>query len=88
MGGMKFTYLRDDGIKLSKSDRSLVCSNFINSQLLSFVTDFPREHYDRSPLILKPSNVDFGPFRFFNSWLLRDDFIKTFYNAWDSFLWI
>lgn len=86
-GGMKLTYLRDDGHKLSKTDRFLVCSNFINTQPLSLVTALSREFSDHSPLILKPFVSDFGPspFRLFNSWLLRDDFNMIFSNAWESF---
>ncbi|KAL7587442.1 hypothetical protein Lser_V15G40495 [Lactuca serriola] len=87
MGGSKFTYLRDDGFKLSKIDRFLVCSNFISIQPLSSVIALARDHSDHSPLILKPSNYNFGPipFRFFNSWLLKDDFNVMFKNTWESF---
>lgn len=83
MGGSKFTYLRDDGFKLSKIDRFLVCSNFISIQPLSSVTALARDHSDHSPLILKPSDYNFGPipFRFFNSWLLKDDFNVMFKNT-------
>lgn len=87
MGGMKFTFLRDDGQKLSKIDRFLVCQNFICNQSSTSVTALPRLHSDHSPIILMPLNLDFGPspFRMFNSWLLSDDFNASFLAAWESF---
>lgn len=87
LGGRKFTYLREDGIKLSKLDRFLVCQNFINIQPNSSVTTLPREHSDHCPVLLKPFNADFGPspFRFYNSWLNCKDFDKVFELAWINF---
>lgn len=87
MGGRKFTYLREEGFKLSKIDRFLVCPNFLAVQSLYTVTALPRLHSDHSPLILKPSNANFGipPFRFFNSWITKPKFDEVFDNAWTSF---
>ncbi|XP_023758613.1 uncharacterized protein LOC111907053 [Lactuca sativa] len=87
LGGKKFTYLCDDGLKLNKLDRYLVCSNFIAHQPLTIVIVLPREHSDHTPLILKPSNQDFGPTpcRFFNSWIHKDGFEHTFTQAYNSF---
>ncbi|KAL4592069.1 hypothetical protein LXL04_005050 [Taraxacum kok-saghyz] len=86
-GGSKFTYMCDYGLKLSKLDRILVCSNFILQQPLSTVLVLDREYSDHSPIILKPSNYDFGlpSFRFFNSWLLKYSFNEEFLAAWNSF---
>ncbi|XP_023744854.1 uncharacterized protein LOC111893012 [Lactuca sativa] len=86
-GGRKLTYLRDDGLKQSKLDRFLVCHNFIQVQPLTSVTVLPRDYSDHSPVILKPHKVDFGPppFRFFNSWLLHNDFNLVFDKAWGNF---
>lgn len=66
-GGKKFTYLCDDGLKLSKLDHFLMCSNFIAHQALTTVLVLPCDYSDHIPLVLKPSNQDFGPprFRFF-----------------------
>ncbi|KAL7614622.1 hypothetical protein Lser_V15G08580 [Lactuca serriola] len=87
MGGSKFTFLREEGHKLSKIDRFLVCSNFINLQPLTSVTALAREHSDHAPIILRPSNCDYGPppFRIFNSWLRLEDFNVLFKSSWDSF---
>ncbi|XP_052622324.1 uncharacterized protein LOC128127692 [Lactuca sativa] len=66
LGGRNFTYMRNDGLKLSKLDRFLVCQNFIKIQPLSMSFALPREHSDHSPVLLKPSNTDYDPppFRF------------------------
>lgn len=48
-GGKKYTYMCDDGIKLSKLDRFLVCLNFITQQPLTTVIALPRQHSDHSP---------------------------------------
>lgn len=76
MGGRRFTYMRDDDLKLSKLDRFLVCSNFLTAQPHSSVKAFPYEFSDHSPIILSSSQTDFGPplFRFFNSWMLNNKF--------------
>lgn len=65
----------------------MVCSNFIEAQLTTTATVLPRVHSDNSPLILKPSLNDFGPylFHFFNYWLLKADLNKEFDEAWSSF---
>lgn len=87
-GGYKFTYKCDDGLKLSKLDRILVCSIFIAMQMMSIVNVLDREYSDHAPVVLKPSCQDFGPpsFRFFNSWMLRDGFNEEFENAWNYFM--
>ncbi|KAL7607561.1 hypothetical protein Lser_V15G18040 [Lactuca serriola] len=87
-GGYKFTYKCDDGLKLSKLDRILVCSIFIAMQTMSIVNVLDREYSDHAPVVLKPSCQDFGPpsFRFFNSWMLRDGFNEEFENAWNYFM--
>nr|KAJ0222973.1 hypothetical protein LSAT_V11C200055230 [Lactuca sativa] len=87
MGGLKYTYYKEEGHKFSKIDRFLVCSNFICSQPSSSVTALPRLHSDHSPIVLKPSIADFGPppFRFFNLWILNDEFRKEFTKSWTCF---
>lgn len=87
MGGMKYTYFQEEGNKLRKIDRFLVCPNFIGVQPTTMVIALPRVHSSHSPIILKPSFIDFGPspFRFFNSWLLKEDFNKKFTEAWSNF---
>ncbi|KAD3642329.1 hypothetical protein E3N88_31553 [Mikania micrantha] len=74
MGGRKFTYMTkklDKGIKI---DRFLVCGGFVSQWPNATVTALDREVSDHCPLILKTSEVDFGPtpFKFFNTWLKKD----------------
>lgn len=78
--GMKYTYLREDDMKLSKPDRFLVCQNFIQVQPQTSVTNLLCEHLDHTSVILKAYNVDFGPppFQLFNSWILSKDFNQVF----------
>jgi len=47
----------------------------------------PRELSDHPPIILSTVRRDFGPppFRFYNSWILRDGFENFVINTWRSF---
>ncbi|KAL4589627.1 hypothetical protein LXL04_002535 [Taraxacum kok-saghyz] len=87
LGGRKFTYFCEDGCKHSKLDRILVCASFLANYPNSSLLALPREHSDHSPILLRTSFMDFGaiPFRFFNSWLERDDFEVLVKDAWTSF---
>ncbi|KAF5791018.1 putative RNA-directed DNA polymerase [Helianthus annuus] len=71
MGGHKFTYVSDSGLKFSKLDRVLVCSGFRDLWPTSSVTALSRYVSDHSPVLLTTTPTDYGhiPFRFFNSWL-------------------
>ncbi|KAI3784929.1 hypothetical protein L1987_44037 [Smallanthus sonchifolius] len=71
MGGQKYTYMSDNGRKLSKLDRFLVCRAFVNFWPTASVTALSREYSDHCPILLSTVPHDFGhiPFRFFNSWL-------------------
>ncbi|XP_035836585.1 uncharacterized protein LOC118484743 [Helianthus annuus] len=65
MGGGRFTYISDNGTKLSKLDCFLVCLGYMeiwpNASVLAL---------DHRPIILNTTPADFGhiPFRFYNSW--------------------
>lgn len=87
MGGKRFTYFCDDGYKLSKLDRFLVYPNLLTSFPSAYVTTLPREYSDHSPINLRTELLDFGshPFRFFNSWLFKDDFERIVIHAWSNF---
>ncbi|XP_023729750.1 uncharacterized protein LOC111877464 [Lactuca sativa] len=87
LGGRKFTYLRDDSLKMSKLDHFLVCQNSISNQPPFFVTALPREHSDHCSVLLKPSIADLAPsFPFFKYWMLNKDFSNVFYNTWNNLL--
>ncbi|KAJ0693696.1 putative Endonuclease/exonuclease/phosphatase superfamily [Helianthus annuus] len=69
-GGGSFTYISDNGTKLSKLDRYLVCLGFKERWPNAAVIALEREASDHRPIVLSTVQSDFGhiPFRFFNSW--------------------
>lgn len=79
--------MRDNGLKLSKLNKILLCSNFLEIQPQTSVTALPREYSDHSPIILACNLGDFGPlpFIFFNSWIFTDGFESIIKNAWSNF---
>lgn len=83
MGGHRYTYFCQSDLKLSKLDRFLVCPNFVSQFPNSSVTALPRELSDHCPILLTTSYADFGktPFRFFNSWMLREGFDDIVLNS-------
>lgn len=87
MGGHKYTYFCQDGAKLSKLDRFLVCTDFDSSFPNSRVTALPRELSDHCPITLISDHVDFGPppFRFFNTWLMKEDLNEVVKKAMSKF---
>ncbi|KAD6455049.1 hypothetical protein E3N88_09755 [Mikania micrantha] len=52
MGGYKFTYMSEDGGKLSKIDRALVCTEVINKWPDATLSSLERGWSDHRPLIL------------------------------------
>ncbi|CAH1434334.1 unnamed protein product [Lactuca virosa] len=84
-GGGRFTYLCDEGCKLSKMDRILVCSNFMSAFLNTFITALPREFSNH--VLLYTHYMIFGapPFRFYNSWMCRDECNSIVMQTWSSF---
>lgn len=87
MGVCKFTYLCNDGIKLSKLDNFLICPNIMNPFPSASVIALPREYSDHLPILLRPCYLDFRPpsFRFFNSWLYTSEFDNIVIDAWNNF---
>ncbi|GJZ22274.1 cytochrome P450 [Tanacetum coccineum] len=84
LGGKHFTRMNRSGSKLSKIDRILVSKHIVNLWPNSHIMALPREFSDHSPLLLTNSCVDFGPspFKFYNSWLLYNDFPSIFLSSW------
>ncbi|KAF5810041.1 putative RNA-directed DNA polymerase [Helianthus annuus] len=78
MGGGSFTYISDNGRKLSKLDRYLVCLGFMEKWPNASVIALDREVSDHRPIILSTILSDFGhiPFRFFNSWFEFPGFLE------------
>ncbi|XP_052623650.1 uncharacterized protein LOC128128957 [Lactuca sativa] len=91
MGGNRFTYFRQWGAKLSKLDRILVCSSFVEKFPTASSVALPKELLDHSPVILKTDSEDFGPppppppFKLFNSWMLREGFDQLVVKSWETY---
>lgn len=83
MRGRRFTFLAKSGNKLSKIDRVLVSKGVMDRWPEACLRALPRTLSDHSPLILTMKKTDFGPrpFRFFNSWLDREEFEKLILDA-------
>ncbi|XP_021999788.1 uncharacterized protein LOC110897333 [Helianthus annuus] len=84
MMGCSFTHRSDDGKRLSKIDRMLVCHTFLSNWPSATLTGLPRYRSDHRPLLLTCSVVKFGapPFRFFNSWLKEDGLEKLIMDSY------
>ncbi|XP_071730314.1 uncharacterized protein [Rutidosis leptorrhynchoides] len=84
--GKRFTRISDDGRKLSKLDRFLVNESFVQTWGHTSVIALDRRTSDHCPLILRDSNIDFGPkpFKLFNIWLENKDVEKIIVDAWNE----
>ncbi|XP_022014380.1 uncharacterized protein LOC110913868 [Helianthus annuus] len=87
MQGRKFTCIRDNGRKLSKLDRFLVCSEFFNRWPSACVRVLPSRLSDHCPIILELVDLKFGPrpFRVFTSWIGKPGFEEAFMAALEGF---
>ncbi|XP_022002156.1 uncharacterized protein LOC110899580 [Helianthus annuus] len=85
--GNQFSCVRDNGRKLSKIDRFLVCPNFFNKWPEASVRVLHNLYSDHRPLVLSTNLENFGhkPFRFFNSWLGKDGLEEVVKSAAESF---
>ncbi|GKC92503.1 hypothetical protein Tco_1157945 [Tanacetum coccineum] len=74
------------GTKLSKLDRFLVTEDVLDSTPDIRITALDRLCFDHTPILLHVSKSDFGPtpFKFYNLWLLRDDFDDIVKSAWSN----
>ncbi|KAM0025678.1 putative RNA-directed DNA polymerase [Helianthus debilis subsp. tardiflorus] len=84
MLGCIYTHRSDDGKRLSKIDRILVCRTFLSNWSSASLTALPRYRSDHRPLLLKCTADNFGtpPFRFFNSWLNEDSLHEIVQNSY------
>ncbi|XP_022032062.1 uncharacterized protein LOC110933133 [Helianthus annuus] len=87
MGGGNFTYISDNGKKLGKLDRFLVCLGFMERWPNASVTAVDRVASDHRPIILSTVQTDFGHirFRFFNSWFELPGFFDYLLHICGSF---
>lgn len=61
MGGYKYTFSLEDGSKMSKIDRILVCSTFMDRWPNATLMALPKKWSDHHPLSLNVKKKDFGP---------------------------
>ncbi|KAJ0625064.1 putative Endonuclease/exonuclease/phosphatase superfamily [Helianthus annuus] len=76
--------------KCSKIDRTLVCNDFFSKWADAMLYAKPRFLSDHSPLVLTTDYSNFGPnpFRFFDSWMDRQDFDSVVSMAMASFSFV
>ncbi|KAJ0716266.1 putative RNA-directed DNA polymerase [Helianthus annuus] len=86
--GRKFTCVRDNGKKLSKLDRFLVCQEFFNKWPTACVRVLPPRHSDHCPILMELVDLNFGPrpFRVFRSWVGKPGFQDAVKEAVESFV--
>ncbi|KAJ0427646.1 putative RNA-directed DNA polymerase [Helianthus annuus] len=87
MGGARFTYMSDQGDKLSKLDRFLVCIGLVENWPTVAVQALDRAYTDHRPLLLTMVPSDYGhiPFRFYNSWFELHGFVDFVLEKCRSF---
>lgn len=76
MGGRRFTWVGQGGLKLSKLDRFLLSSELLGIWPQVRVLALDRCFSDHCPILLKSNKADYGPvpFRFFNQWIHKEGF--------------
>ncbi|XP_022023986.1 uncharacterized protein LOC110924264 [Helianthus annuus] len=88
MMGRKYTFLVENGSKMSKIDRFLVCFSFFSDWPDACLRALPRTHSDHNPIVLTTAKKNFGarPFRVFNSWLDKEGYVETVEKAATDFI--
>ncbi|XP_071727610.1 uncharacterized protein [Rutidosis leptorrhynchoides] len=83
--GKKFTRIRDNGMKLRKLDRFLVCENTMQSWGDISVVALDRNTSDHCPIVLRDKCIDFGlkPFKIFDIWFKTNEVEKVITEAWN-----
>ncbi|GJZ86448.1 cytochrome P450 [Tanacetum coccineum] len=84
LGGLRYTRMDKLGSKLSKLDRFLVSPHVLDKWPSAHAISLVREYSDHSPILFQATTDDYGPipFRFYNSWLTKDDFWPTIQGCW------
>lgn len=84
--GRQFTWFHPNGITMSQLDRILLSADWLSIWGYPTVWVASRDVSDHCPLILRYSNVDWGPkpFRFNNYWINNKEFKELVINTWHS----
>lgn len=84
LGGKKFTWIGQGGVKLSKLDMFLVSRELYDIWTGLSAMVLERVFSDHCPILLKNIEQDIGPtpFRFFNHWLDIDGFHEMLRAEW------
>ncbi|XP_057444431.1 uncharacterized protein LOC130736645 [Lotus japonicus] len=84
--GRKFTWFRPNGHAMSRLDRALVSSEWMEAWPNCFLHVQRRDVSDHCPLILKVSNHNWGPkpFRTINGWLQDPRFRDYVEKEWNN----
>ncbi|MCI22282.1 transposon TX1 putative protein, partial [Trifolium medium] len=82
--GRRFTWYHANGRSMSRLDRVLVSTEWLDSWGMCSLWVLPRDVSDHCPLVLKYGDNDWGPkpFRFNNHWLEHKDFKEVVKEAW------
>lgn len=88
MGRERYTYMTRVDAKLSKLDRFLACSDFLEAFPSLVVIAHPRELSYHSLITMISHITDYRPppFKLFNSWLLKEGFDNIVKEAWGTFV--
>ncbi|XP_027335416.1 uncharacterized protein LOC113849603 [Abrus precatorius] len=82
--GKKFTWIKGDASIMSRLDRVLVSSSWLDYWGDGFIQVLSRDVSDHCPIILKHKVVNWGPkpFRFNNCWLTHKGVVEVVEEAW------
>lgn len=85
--GRRFTWMKPNGLQMSRLDRILVTSTWIDSWPGFSQEVLPRDISDHCPLLLRNSNQNWGPkpFRFLNCWFDDPRFKGFVLDTWRGF---
>lgn len=86
INGRRFTYFSKRGNKMSKLDRFLVSSKFLDIWPEVSVLALERYISDHCPLLLSIGVKGFGPkpFKFFDVWMDHPEFLDTVQKSWNQ----
>ncbi|KAK2401933.1 hypothetical protein QL285_051492 [Trifolium repens] len=84
--GRRFTWFHPNGVSMSRLDRVLVSNDWVTTWGNPNVWVLPRDVSDHCPLVVRYSNLDWGPipFRFNNFWLGIKSFKELIVKTWEA----